>query len=133
MRAAALVRRGRRHAEALMVDVCVIRPVAGHTTDTTTGAVSTTYGAPVYSGKCKLQRQRGAAPSNPDAGEHRWTVSPLELHLPVDGTGALTTGHVVEMTASIDPALVGKRYRLRAGDRKTFQTAIRFVLEEVLD
>lgn len=116
-----------------MVDACTVKPVAGNATDPSTGVVTTTYGAAVYTGKCKFQRQRGAYPSNPEAGEHRWTVAPLELHLPVAGSGAVSTGHVVEVTASVDPELVGKRFRIRAGDRKTFATATRFSLEEVVD
>lgn len=127
-----LVMRGRRQAEALMVDTCRIRPVAGNSTDPVTGVVTTTYGAAVYQGKCKLQRQRGAFPSTPDAGEHRWTVAPLELHLPVVGSGQVETDHVVDVTASIDPENVGRRFRVRSGDRKSLQTAIRFQLEEVV-
>jgi hypothetical protein len=127
-----LVERGRRAAEALMVDACVIRPVVGNVTDPATGQVTTSYGAPVYQGKCKIQRLRGAFPSTPDAGEHRWTVAPLELHLPVAGTAAIETGHIVEITAAVDPENVGRRFRVRSGDRKSLQTAIRFQLEEVV-
>lgn len=123
--------RGRRQAEALMLDACTVKPVTGHTTNPTTGVVTSTYGTAVYTGKCKLQRQRGAFPSTPEAGGHQWTVAPLELHLPVSGSAAVSVGHVVEITASVDPALVGKMFRVRAGDRKSFQTAIRFQLEEV--
>jgi hypothetical protein len=127
-----LALRGRLQAEALMVDACTVRPVSGSATDPVTGVVSTTLGAPVYAGKCKLQRQRGAFPSTPDAGEHRWTVAPLELHLPVAGSGAVETGHVVVVSASVDPENVGRRFRVRSGDRKSLQTAIRFQLEEVV-
>lgn len=127
-----LMLRGRQRAESLMLDACTVRPVTGNATDSLTGVVSTTYGAPVYSGKCKLQRFRGAFPSNPQAGEHQWTVAPLELHLPVAGSSAVSTGHVVEVTGSVDPENVGRVFRVRSGDRKSFQTAIRFALEEVV-
>lgn len=116
-----------------MVDACTVKPVTGQATNTTTGVVTPTYGAPVYTGKCKIQRLRGAFPSNPDAGEHRWTVASVELHVPVAGTAGIKTGHLVTVTSSVDPDNVGRQFRVRSGDRKTFQTAIRFQLEEVVD
>lgn len=128
-----LVRAGRRQAESLMLDACTIKPVTSNTTNPTTGAVTPVYGAAVYTGKCKIQNQR-SFPSTPDAGEHKWTLSPNELHLPVVGTAAVDTGHIVEITASaLDPANVGRRFRVKAGDRKSLQTAIRLLVEEVAD
>lgn len=125
-----LARRGRRQAEANMSDTCTIRPVTGHTTDPNTGVVSDQYGAAVYSGKCKIQNQK-PFPSTPDAGERLWTVSPLYLHLPVVGSENVATGHVVEITGSFDPANVGRLFRVRSGDRKTYATAFRPLVEEV--
>ncbi len=122
---------GRRAAEALMQDTCVIRPIVGEATDPTTGVVTPVYGAPVYEGKCKLQQPKGGYPSNPDAGEHQWTLVPLFLHLPVDGSGSVEVDHHVEMTGSFDPRNVGRVLRIRSSDRKTFATATRFVVEEV--
>ncbi|WP_409186720.1 DUF6093 family protein [Amycolatopsis sp. VS8301801F10] len=131
MRVQRLVAAGRRAAEALMLDTCRIRPVTGDTTDPDTGQVTPTYGDPVYIGKCKIQAQKAALPSNPDAGEHRWAVVPVELHLPVAGTAAVVTGLVAEITASGDPANVGRLFRIRSGDRKSLQTAIRCQVEEI--
>jgi len=126
--------RGRRAAEALMVDQCTIRAESTEvTTDPDTGVVTPVPGEVVYAGKCKLQQMRAALPSNPEGGEHRWTMGPLELHLPVEGSATVKTDCVVEVTASIDPNNVGRRFRVRSGDRKTFATAIRFQVEEVLD
>lgn len=131
-----LVRAGRRQAEALMVDRCRIRPVTGNTTDPGTGAVTPVYGDPVYGAaaggaRCKIQNQR-SYPSTPDAGEHKWTIGPTEIHLPIAGTEAVDTGHLVEILSSADPANVGRRFRVRAGDRKSLQTAIRLIVEEVV-
>jgi hypothetical protein len=133
MSAVAALLRGRVRAEALMVDACTIRPATAHATDTSTGVVSTTYGDPVYSGRCKVQRLRGAFPSNPEGGEHRWTVAPAEVHVPVAGTAGIRVGHLIEITASLDPNIVGRLFRVRSGDRKTFQTAIRLQVEEVVN
>ncbi|SFO59754.1 DUF6093 family protein [Amycolatopsis rubida] len=126
-----LVRAGRRQAEALMLDTCRIRAVTGDTTDPDTGQVTPAYGDPVYTGKCKIQNQKAAYPGNPDAGEHQWTVTPVELHLPVTGTGSVGSGLVAEITASVDPANVGRTFRIRSGDRKTLQTALRCQVEEI--
>lgn len=114
-----------------MVDACTIKPVTGNPTNPVTGVVTPTYGASVYTGKCKLQNQR-SFPSNPDAGEHKFTVTPNELHLPVTGTAAVDTGHLVEITASVDPVNVGRKFRIRSSDRKSLQTALRCQIEELV-
>lgn len=131
MTALAAAIRGRRVAESLMLDACTIKPVTGQTTNLSTGAVTPTYGAAVYTGKCKIQNQR-AAPSTPDAGEHVWTITPTFIHLPV-AANAVDTGQVVEITASVDPLNVGRRFRVKTGDRKTLQTAIRIIVDEVVN
>jgi hypothetical protein len=126
-RALRLARRGRRKAESLMQDSCVIeRPGDAQTVD---GVVTVPMTA-VYTGKCKLQSQR-PWPSNPDAGEHSWTLVPLELHLPVSASGVQPDDRVT-ITASVDGLNVGRKLRVRAGDRKTFQTALRYLVEEVV-
>jgi hypothetical protein len=125
-----LVQLGRRRAEALMLDTCRIRAVTGNTTDPGTGVVTPTYGPVLYQGKCKLQNQR-AFPSTPDAGEHQFTTTPNELHLPVTVPATVTTSVLVEITAAVDPVNVGRKFRVRSGDRKSLQTAVRFQVEEV--
>lgn len=131
MSVVALVRAGRRQAEALMLDACTIRPITGHSApDPITGAVTSTLGAAVYTGKCKIQTQR-PFPSTPDAGEHLWIVGPLYLHLPIVGSEAVKTGHEVLITSSVDPANVGRVFRVKSGDRKTYGTAYRPLIEEV--
>jgi hypothetical protein len=122
---------GRRQAEALMVDRCTIRPVTATATNPTTGVVSSTLGAAVYTGKCKIQSMKPFRTS-PAAGERVWTIGPDDIHLPVTGTAAVGTGQIVEITSSPDPANVGRKFRVHSGDRKTFQTAIRLFVEEVL-
>ncbi len=126
-----LVRQGRRQAEALMLDTCRIRHVTGNTTDPVTGVVTPTYGPVLYQGKCKLQSQQ-PFPSNPDAGERQWTTSSLYLHLPVAVlAAAVVPGLFVEILTSVDAVNVGRGFRVRSNDRKTLQTAIRVLVEEV--
>jgi hypothetical protein len=114
-----------------MVDTCRIMPITGTTTNPD-GTVTTTYGLTVYEGKCKIQNQRGY-PSNPDAGGHNWTLGPLHLHLPVDGTATVATGQLVKILTSFDGSNTGRQFRIRIGDRKTFQSALRVLIEEVAD
>lgn len=130
-RALRVTRRGRRRAEALMVDTCRIRPVLDTEYDPDTMRDVPVYGDPVYEGMCKVQRYSGVAPGNPAAGEHRWTVAQLQLHLPVSGSELVELDQLAEITASVDPANVGRRFRIRDGDRKSLQTAVRFAVEEV--
>lgn len=128
-----LVLRGRRKAESLMVDACTIRPVTGETTDPETGVVTETYGDPVYTGSCKIQNQRLRYPETPSGGEHQFTTAVTEIHLPVTSDAAdVTVDHVVEITASFNPSNVGREFRVQTPDKKTFQTAIRLIVEEVL-
>lgn len=112
-----------------MLDACTVQPVTSVATNSTTAAVTPTYGPTVYTGKCKVQNQR-AFPSTPDAGEHQFTVTPNELHLPV--TAVVATGQLVTITASVDPVNVGRKFRIRSTDRKSLQTALRCQVEEVV-
>lgn len=128
-----LTLRGRRQAESLMVDEITFRPVTGETTDQVTGEITPTYGPPVYAGKCKIQQQRLRYPETPSGGEHKWTLGVTEIHLPVTAdAGDVTTDHVGEIDASFNPSNVGRRFRVQTPDKKTFQTAIRLIVEEVL-
>lgn len=124
-----LVGSGRRQAEALMLDTCTVKPVTAVTTSPA-AIVTPTYGAVVYTGRCKIQNQR-AFPSNPDAGEHQFTTTPNELHLPI--TAVVATGQLVTITAAVDPVNVGRKFRIRSTDRKSLQTALRCQVEEVVN
>lgn len=116
-----------------MLDACTIRRRGPVTTDPATGVVTPSW-TPVYSGPCKIQDSKGfgAAGTAPQSGEHRFTVQGWQLHLPVAATGP-TVGDVVTVTAAaVDPALVGRTYHLGNVFAKTYPTAGRFQLEEVV-
>lgn len=129
MSASNLTLRGRKAAERLMVDTCTVKRATGTATNPTTGAVTPTY-TTIYTGKCRLQQFRGSFPETPDAGEARFTLAPFEVHVPTSATG-IKTNDLVEVTASFDAANVGRKFRVRMGDRKTFQTALRLQVEEL--
>lgn len=94
-------------------------------------AVVPTYDV-LFASPCKIQARNVAALTQEVGGRTATTVR-LELHLPAD-TAPLTTGDVWEMTAVSDfsTAVVGRRYRVTAPVEKTFPTARRYEVEEVV-
>ena len=128
MSATGVTSRGRRAAERLMVDRCDIGRPGEPVTDPETGKVTVPV-EPVYSGRCKLQG-RSAWPSTPDAGDHAWTLVTIEVHIPATTTG-VRTGDIVEITRSIDPTNLGRRFLVKSADLATFRTAVRLLVEEV--
>jgi len=128
-RAERLTIRGRKAAERLMVDTCTVTRPSTAVTTSATGVVTATT-TTIYTGKCKLQVQRMAFAELPDAGDHRFTLAPLEVHVPISAVD-VDTDDQVEITASFDPANVGRKFRVRTSDRKTFQTALRLQVEEL--
>lgn len=118
-------------AEALMLDAGTARRPDGTAYDDEQQAEVTTYGD-LFSSPCKLQARNVAALVEEVGGRTATTVR-LELHLPVD-TDPLTVGDVWEMTAVADlsSAVVGARYRVSAPIAKTYLTARRYEVEEVV-
>jgi len=127
MSAAAVTLRGRRMAEAQMVDACTIKRPTGTTTDAD-GKAHTTF-SPVYSGKCRIQTN-DPYESRPEVGEHVSTVLRDVLQVPMSVVG-VQAGDVVVVTASaLDPDLVGREWRVAGPSRKTHQTMRRFYIAE---
>jgi len=127
-RAERVVLRGRRRAEALMIDACTIRRVTGTTTDPD-GNVMTTF-ADIYAGKCRIQTN-DPYEQRPEAGEHSFTVLRDILQVPMSVTG-VNPDDVVQVTASqLDPDLVGRTWSVAGPSRKTHQTMRRYFITEV--
>jgi Family of unknown function (DUF6093) len=134
----ALLTRGQRAAEALMVDRCVIRSVTGVTTDPLTGATTPTY-ATVYDdpvtpdagGPCrfKMETVGVTAASDREAGEQPITVSRILLQLPAATTG-VAKGQLVEAVTSRDTDLQGRTLRVDGPYVQTHATMRRYILEE---
>lgn len=86
----------------------------------------------VYEGKGKFQHS-DPYPSTPDGGDARWTTGVRQVHFPI-GTTSVKTGDIVECVSSQNPRLVGLKVRVRIDGDKTWTTAVRFnVLEVVQD
>jgi hypothetical protein len=122
--------RGRQAAEALMVDACTVTRPGEPVTDPETGNVTpgSTF---VYSGPCKVQQTISQA-SNPTAGGHSFTVQDSRVDFPVSA-GPLEVSDTVTITASaLDPQLVGRVFRVAELFHKSYATAQRTRVEEVV-
>jgi len=128
--AADAVLAGRREAEALMLDECTVTRPGSPVTDPETGDV-TPSSTPVYSGPCKVQQTISQA-SNPSAGGHQFTVQDSRVDFPVSA-GPLAVSDSVTITASaLDPQLVGRVFRVDELFHKSFATAQRTRVSEVV-
>jgi len=131
MTAGSTLLRGRKAAEALMVDACTVTRITGETVTTTGAIINTT--APVYAGKCRIQvrtRERLGG-SGREIGEAYVIVSRLELHLPMTVPDILE-GDLVVITASLyDPNLVNRPFTVRDSINKTHLTSRRITILEV--
>lgn len=84
----------------------------------------------IYEGRAKFQNS-DPYPSTPDAGEARWTTGVRQVHFPI-GTASVQTGDVTECVQSRNERLVGLKVRVRIDGDKTWTTAVRFNVIEVV-
>lgn len=129
MSRASVVARGQAAAQAGMVDACIITRVAASTVDTDTGHITPTATTTVYAGKCRVQQQSPAARPHTQGEAFTW-LQRLELQLPASVTGVESDDRVV-LTASTDPDLLGRTWRVRELMHKTHLTMRRHQIEEV--
>lgn len=116
MSRAALLARARAAAQAGMADTCTIRRRAGETTDENSGVVTPTWDD-LYAGKCRVQQAIAQAAQH-DVGEDYLLQMRLDVQLPMAVTG-LAVGDEITITASQDPDLVGRVFRVRDLFHKT--------------
>lgn len=134
MSRASVLARGRRQAEAGMVDTCTIERIIGVTTDPDTGQTTDVMAdEPVYVGRCRLReitaamaREANPAPSVHQAMRYR------VLQLPVVGSEGIEAGDVVTLTTCVnDPDMVGRTLVVRDQSGSSEQTARRLGVEEL--
>ena len=130
MSALDLIAKGRAAAEAIMLDTCTIRRRTGETTDPDTGEVTPVYTTIMTGQKCKVQT-RGYWGEPRDIGEAAKVVLAFEVHLPVSVTGLVTRDEITIDTATSDPELVGRTFRIKDLAHKSLATARRFLCQEV--
>lgn len=119
---------GRRAAQRLMADTCIVRKPVGQSTDPDTGEVATVFES-VYEGACKVQTDGGVGGDNTTTGGVlvEWLQ---RVDFPWDTQG-LEADMVAEITTSADPNLTGRMFRLVSPQSaKTFATAQRWNVKE---
>lgn len=125
-----MLARGRRAAERLMVDRCRITEPSGELVTNPDTGVVTRARVTVYEGKCKTKTQALAA-SNPEAGEHSFTVISREVHIPANAAD-VKDGQEVEMLTSTNNAfLPGKVFTVMGYAGDSYDTAMRLPVKEI--
>ncbi|HEY8752400.1 MAG TPA: DUF6093 family protein, partial [Arthrobacter sp.] len=142
-----LVQAGRKFHEQIMEDACTITRVTtnGSTTPSATlypsatltpggGGLNEATGlylvepSTIYAGPCRLVVQPRQPQDAAMVGQIE-AVTHARLDLPVGTSTGVRDGDMVTFTASVDPALVGAKYRLRGIAGQTHATARRFFVE----
>ena len=123
---------GRRAAERNMTDTWAVYRYTDGVLNETTGQYEPTA-TTVYSGPGKLQSFESYE-QNPVAGARDYTVMRPILHLPVNATSAsIEIGDTAVCLASpLDSTLVGTSVKVEGIQSKTYMTARRFPVSEVL-
>jgi hypothetical protein len=131
MSATTAVLRGRVAAERLMTDTVSITRVTGSSTNSETGVVTPTTST-IYTGAAKVQ-QGGVPIGQPrDLGEASVQLVHLQLHIPVSATGVRVDDIATVTASTLDPDLVGRVFNIRSVAHKSYLTARRMDIEEVL-
>lgn len=120
----------RSRAESLMTSTCTIRARSmGRTTNPTTGEVTDTPGATVYSGQCRV-RPVGTQGSTAEAGGAELFRFGYLVSIPF-AEADVVEGHRVTIDASPDAALVGVVVEVQRVDRGEHITARRLFCQDV--
>lgn len=126
------VTRGRIFAESLMLDSVVVwRDGEGEPTVDEWGVITPPPPVVVYEGAAKSQNDRTypSAPTVADSSTVTEMVS--HVHFP-HGTSDVRSGDVVEWVSSLNPRLVGRKVRVEVDMDKTWNTALRMNVVEVV-
>lgn len=127
MTVASVLGRGRRAAERLMVDQCVIRRKTGETTDDD-GNITPVY-LTVYDGKCRL-KQPAALARVDDTGEASLLILRRELQLPIAAVGVQVDDEAKMTAVRYDPDLVNRFFLVRGLHHATHAVMRRLHVEE---
>lgn len=122
---------GRTAAEELMVETCTIRR---HAKASFTAGAHVPGAAPtVYSGKCQVQITDALDTSTPVVGDRQVSLQRVTVKVPVAALGVRVDDVITIDTATLDPSLVNRRYRVVADHSKSFATARRFQAVQIID
>jgi hypothetical protein len=119
----------RKQAESLHLDTVSFTRAGQRTWDEDRGEYVDGDPVAVYSGPGKVQSYE-AFEQTPEAGEHRYTRQRYSVHVPVSA-GSIQIGDVCTIeAASLDPQLVGRKYRVTGLLHKSQATAQRLLVDE---
>lgn len=118
---------GRRWHESMMDDTCTITREGTRILNEANGQYAVAESA-VYAGPCRVVVQP-RPPKDTNAVGQIEAVTNARLDLPVVASVGVKDGDVVVFNTSIDPGLVGAKYRLRGLAGQTHGTARRFFVE----
>lgn len=120
---------GRLAAQSMFIDTYKVqRPGEPYTDDD--GIVITPL-IDVWQGKGRVQVNAASA-ENPAAGGHQFTVQSMSLHIPVNAGPFQISDTVTIVASPLDPERVGHQLRITALFDKTFATAQRLKVEQVV-
>jgi len=111
-----------------MTDTCAVAAYGPPTYDPVTG-VTTRTPTTVYTGPCRVRPGANGSAGETRVGEQETALWPFVVSLPF-ATVTVDLNHVVTVTASGDPSLVGKKLRVREVARGTHITARRLGCDE---
>lgn len=107
----------------------VTRAAAGRTFNPTTNAYTSSAPATIYAGDCMVRRTDRSG-NDTEAGEREVRIQDLEVKLPADT--AVAEGDDITITASPDPALVGKTLKVTGVLSDDWQISRLVAVEEVV-
>lgn len=120
---------GQRLAEQLMVDTCRITRTTGTTAhDPVTGRVVPATST-IYEGRCQV-RVPTSTPETPESAGRTATVQDAIVKVPLAVTGVEVGDTITVLTATHDPELPGRTYRVSGTHAKTYATARKLAVEE---
>lgn len=116
-----------------MVDTCTIRRTTGPAgpLDPDTGEKTAAPTTVVYTGRCKVQTYEPFE-NKPEAGQHTWTVQRYTVHIPATAAQIAVDDRIEIIAAEVAANLVGRTYRVSGLLHKTFATAQRLLVDEVV-
>lgn len=133
MSAPAAIAAGRMAAEALMCDTGIMRRPTGRAVQDPVTDREVEILTDLFTGRCRIQAS-GMQAATAQAGARTTVTTRIQLHLPVSAP-EVRVGDIWEVTAVGDLSdlqLLGSRFRVVAPVAKTFATARRLDVEELV-
>lgn len=121
----------RETVAAHLPDTCTISTPGQPVLDKNTGTYTNPAGAPVYSGPCRVRPAGQRGDLVVQAGGEPVTFRTYDATIPWDAAG-VEVDHILTLTTSADPSLVGRPLRVRDVQYGSWQLGRRLTLEDDL-